>query len=244
MNDTVFITGASRGIGRACALTFARAGFRVGVGYCRSEDAALSLIREIADMGGMAQAVRGDTASRDDAFRMTQEIKTSLGHIDVLVNNAGIALTGAFDTASEADMRRLFDVNVFGSFNCAQAVLPDMIKNKRGAIISISSMWGVTGGSCEVAYSASKAALIGFTRALAKEVGPSGIRVNCVAPGVIDTDMNAALSAADREALLFDTPLMRIGTPAEVADCVLFLAGEGASFITGQVLSPNGGFVI
>ena len=192
----------------------------------------------------MATAVRGDVASAEDAARMVQETRTALGHIDVLINNAGIAHTALFTNTDYAAWRRLFAVNVDGVYHCTGAVLPDMISRRSGVILNVSSIWGLVGASCEVAYSASKAALIGFTKALAKEVGPSGIRVNCIAPGVIDTDMNAALNHEARAELAEETPLCRLGSAEEVAEVLLFLASDAASFMTGQVLSPNGGLVV
>lgn len=244
MHKTVFITGASRGIGRATALCFAQAGWRVGIGYHTAEEDARSLLRQMADLGAMAALVRGDVSNPEDAARMVSEAKAALGHIDVLINNAGIAYTGLFTDTDYTAWQRVFAVNVDGAYHCTQAVLPDMISNGGGSIINVSSIWGIVGASCEVAYSASKAALMGFTKALAKEVGPSGIRVNCVAPGVIDTQMNATLDAAARAALTEETPLCRLGTPDEVAQVLFFLASDAASFITGQIISPNGGFVI
>ena len=244
MHKTVLITGASRGIGRAAALRFAKAGWRVGAGYCASEAEARTLIAELAGLGAMAAAVRGEVADAEDAARMVRETRSALGHIDVLINNAGIAHTALFTDTDYAAWRRLFAVNVDGAYHCAEAVLPDMISRQSGVILNVSSIWGLVGASCEVGYSASKAALIGFTKALAKELGPSGIRVNCVAPGVIDTDMNAALDPSARAALADETPLCRLGTPEEVAEVLFFLASDVASFLTGQVISPNGGIVI
>ena len=244
MHKTVFITGASRGIGRATALRFAMDGWRVGIGYHTSDAEARALIAALAELGTMATAVRGDVASAEDAARMVQETRTALGHIDVLINNAGIAHTALFTDTDYAAWRRLFAVNVDGAYHCTGAVLPDMISRRSGVILNVSSIWGLVGASCEVAYSASKAALIGFTKALAKEVGPSGIRVNCIAPGVIDTDMNAALNHEARAELAEETPLCRLGSAEEVAEVLLFLASDAASFITGQVFSPNGGLVV
>ncbi len=243
MADTVFITGASRGIGRETALAFARAGYRVGIGYHQSEKEALSLIEELSDMGAMAKAVRGDVADYDAVARMVAEVEHALGPIGVLVNNAGISLDEEFCATSPAQWKHVFEVNVEGAFCAARCVLPGMIARGHGAIVNVSSVWGVYGGSCEVAYSASKAALVGMTKALAREVGPSGVRVNCVAPGVVDTDMNAALSEADRAALIEKTPLSRIGAVEDVAGAILFLASPAAAFITGQVLGVDGGFV-
>jgi 3-oxoacyl-[acyl-carrier protein] reductase len=168
----------------------------------------------------------------------------TVGDVDILVNNAGIARQELFTDISPETWRRIFAVNVDGAFNCCQLALPHMIHEKRGKIINISSMWGITGGSCETAYSASKAAIIGLTKALAKELGPSGIQVNCVAPGVIDTDMNNNLTAEDMEALRQETPAGRIGAPEDVAAAVAFLASAGGDFITGQVISVDGGMVI
>ena len=164
--------------------------------------------------------------------------------VDALVNNAAISKTGLFTDVSEAEWNEMFSVNVGGVFHCAQSVLPGMIARRHGAIVNVSSMWGQVGASCEVCYSATKAAVIGLTKALAQEVGPSGVRVNCVAPGVIDTDMNRALDEAALAALSDETPLGRIGTPEEVARTIFFLAGDGAAFITGQVIGVNGGFVV
>ena len=172
------------------------------------------------------------------------DLLTAYRHIDVLVNNAGIAHIGLITDMTEAQWDRLFAVNLKGAFALTQAVLPGMISRRQGAIINIASMWGEVGASCEAAYSASKAALIGFTKALSKEVGPSGVRVNCVSPGVIATDMNAELDADALGALREETPLQRIGTAEDVAKTVLFLSGEGAAFITGQVVGVSGGLVV
>ena len=171
-------------------------------------------------------------------------MRCDLGNIEILINNAAVSFFSLFSDIELSDWRDMFSVNVDGAFLYTKAVISDMIREHNGRIINISSMWGVTGSSCEVAYSATKAALIGMTKALAKELGPSGITVNCIAPGMIDTDMNASLSREDIEAIAEETPLMRIGTPSEVADVALFLAGDGASFITGQILGVNGGYVI
>ncbi len=241
---TVWITGASRGIGRACALLFGQKGWNVAVNYHTSESAALSLCRELEGMGVKALALQGDVSDAAQVRRMASRAEYAFGGIDVLVNNAGIAQQKLFTQLTERDWDRMFDVNVKGMFHCCQAVAPMMIAAGKGSIVNLSSMWGQVGGACEVHYSAAKAAVIGFTRALAKELGLSGIRVNCVAPGVIDTEMNAALGPETMESLREQTPLGCIGTPEQVAKAVLFLAGEDSSFITGQVLSPNGGFVI
>ena len=229
---TVFITGASRGIGRAAALLFAGQGYLTAVNYNRSEAEALSLIDKIRSFGGHAVAIQGDVSDFTRCAEMIKKAEDAFGPVDTLISNAGISCDKLFTDTSPED------------WNCCRAVLPGMISRKRGSIVNVSSMWGVTGGSCEVAYSASKAAVIGLTRALAKEVGPSGIRVNCIAPGVIDTDMNARLSADDMAALAGETPLCRIGTPEEAAEAIFYLASDKARFITGAVLNVNGGIVI
>ena len=244
MSKTVLITGASRGIGRATALRFAREGYNIVINYLRSVDAAYNLLHELQDYPCNAILIQADITNRVQVRGMVSQSLTQFGAIDVLVNNSGIAQQKLFTDITEDEWNNMFDVNVKGAFHCCQFVLPDMIHRKEGRIINVSSMWGITGASCEVHYSASKAAVIGLTKALAKEVGPSGITVNCVAPGVIDTDMNACLRPEDLAALREETPLEQLGDPAHIADAVAFLAGGQASFITGQVLGVNGGFVI
>jgi len=241
---SVLITGASRGIGRAAALAFAKEGWWVAANYNNSEAEALSLVEEIKAMGGTAIAVKCDVSDYAACAAMVKQAETAFGRIDALVNNAGVSCDMLFTDTTPADWRRTFAINADGAYNCCHAVLNGMISRKSGSIINVSSIWGVTGGSCEVAYSASKAALIGLTKALAKEMGPSNIRVNCIAPGVIDTEMNKNLTPEDIAALSDETPLCRIGTPEEVAETILFLASEKASFITGAVLGVNGGLII
>lgn len=235
MSETALVTGASRGIGAECARLLAREGYRVIINYNTAKDAALVLAGET---GGIA--VQCDVSDRAQVRAMFDEV----GDVDILVCNAGIARQQLFTDVTPEDWRQMFAVNMDGVFHCCQCAVPNMVHRKAGSIVTVSSIWGLTGASCEVAYSASKAAVIGFTKALAKELGPSGIRVNCVAPGVIDTDMNRSVPPAALEELYEATPLGRMGTPAEVAAAVCFLACGKAGFITGQVLSPNGGFVI
>ncbi|MDE7279170.1 MAG: 3-oxoacyl-ACP reductase FabG [Oscillospiraceae bacterium] len=244
MVRTVLITGASRGIGRAAAVTFAKSGFNVAVNYCRSEYKAKTLADELKDYGVMAAAYQADVSDKSTVIEMFCKAEAELGKITVLVNNAGIAEQALFTDITEEMWDRMFGVNVKGAYNCTQAVLPSMMNVKYGRIVNVSSMWGISGASCEVHYSASKAALIGFTKALAKEVGLSGITVNCIAPGVIETDMNAAISEEVMNTLKEDTPLNRIGTPEDAAEAILFLASDKAGFITGQVLSVDGGFIV
>jgi 3-oxoacyl-[acyl-carrier protein] reductase len=244
MNQTVLITGASRGIGRASAVAFARNGYNVAVNYCKSKEKAAALADELNSYGVMTAAYQADVSDKTEVEEMFRKAEQELGKISALVNNAGIAEQILFSDITEEKWDRMFAVNVKGAYNCTQAVLPSMIHEKYGRIINVSSMWGISGASCEVHYSASKAALIGFTKALAKEVGLSGITVNCVAPGVIGTDMNAAISGEILEELKENTPLNRIGTSEDVAEAILFLASDKASFITGQTLSVDGGFIL
>ena len=229
------VTGSSRGIGAACAKALHRDGYNVIINYNNSENAALALAKELG-----CKAIRCDVSDYEQVKKMFDEI----GGIDILVCCAGISVTGLFSDVTPEQWRRLFSINVDGVYNCIQQALPHMIHEKAGTIVTMSSIWGITGASCEVAYSATKAAVIGLTKALAKELGPSGITVNCVAPGVIDTDMNKNLSPEDMAALAEETPLGITGKPEDVAETVSFLVSDKARFITGQVISPNGGFLI
>ena len=245
MPSTVLITGASRGIGAACARRFARDGGEVAVHDYKSEAEALALAEELRAAGAEAVPVRGDLSDPAQAARAVEGAQAALGHLDALVCNAGVALPVQLLTDTTDDQwRRVMGADLDGVFFTLRAAIPGMVSRKRGAIVTVSSMWGVTGGSCEAPYSAAKAGVIGLTKALAKELGPSGIRVNCVAPGAIETDMTAFLTPEDRAALADEAPLGRMGTPEEVADAIRFLAGEEARFITGQVLRVDGGMVI
>ena len=230
----VLITGASKGIGAETARYFAKMGDRVIINYNNSEAEAKKLEKETHGI-----AIKADVSNSVEVKKMFEEI----GRVDVLINNAGIAGFYMLDAMSDDEWNKMLATNLSSAFYCSRAVLPQMISRKSGAIINISSMWGLTGASCEVAYSAAKAGLIGMTKALAKEVGPSGVRVNCVAPGVIDTDMNSSLDKNTIEELCSETPLCRIGTVLDVAKAVYFLADE-TSFITGHILNVSGGLVI
>ncbi|MGN0794924.1 MAG: elongation factor P 5-aminopentanone reductase [Aristaeellaceae bacterium] len=244
MRKIALITGGSRGIGAACVRLFARNGYAVVFLANRSVERAQALTEELRAQGLDVSWRRCDVSDGTQAAAVIAEILRTYRHIDALVNCAGVAHTGLFTDMTDAEWDALFAVNVRGVFSVTKAVLPGMISRKGGCVVNVSSMWGEVGASCEVAYSATKAAIIGMTKALAKEVGPSGVRVNCVTPGVIDTDMNARLTQEDRAALAEDTPLMRIGTAEEVAQTICYLCSEGASFITGQVLGVSGGLVV
>lgn len=228
----VLITGGSRGIGAAAVRVFVRAGYAVSFFYEKNVEAAAALAAETG-----AAAIRCDVADTDAVAQAV----ASLPPVDVLVNNAGISHVGLISEITPAEWDRLFAVNVKSIYNTVRAVLPAMLQRQAGAVVNVSSMWGQAGASCEAAYSATKGAVIALTQALARELGPSGIRVNAVSPGVIDTEMNAHLSPADRDALAAETPLERIGTPEEVAEAIVYLAR--ATFVTGQNLPINGGFL-
>ena len=232
MMKHVLITGGSRGIGAAAVRAFARAGYAVSFFYETSEAAAAALAAETG-----ATALRCDVADTEAVAAAV----ASLPAVDVLVNNAGISHVGLISRISPEEWDRLFAVNVKGVYNTVRAVLPAMLAKQAGAVVNVSSMWGQAGASCEAAYSATKGAVIALTQALARELGPSGIRVNAVSPGLIATDMNAHLSEEDLAALAADTPLGRIGTPEEVAAAILYLAE--ADFVTGQNLPVNGGYL-
>ncbi len=244
MEKIAVVTGASRGIGRAIALALAAEGCRVAVCWHTHEEEAEQVCREIAAMGGAAAPFRAQVQSEDSVVCLFSAVCGALGAPAILVNNAGIAAQRLFTDVTAAEWDEMMAVHVRGAFLCCRAALPHMIRQKWGRIINIASMWGQVGASCEVPYSTAKAALIGLTKALAKEEGPSGVTVNCIAPGVVDTDMMAGFSAQDREALCEETPLCRLGTPQDIAAAAAFLASEQAGFVTGQVLGVNGGFVV
>ena len=244
MRRVALITGGSRGIGAACVRLFAENGYAAVFLYRCRDDKARALVEELREKGLDAVCYRCDVADGEQVRATIAEILRLYHHIDVLINNAGVAHIGLLTDMTESDWNTVFQTNIGGVFHVTQAVLPGMISRRQGSVVNISSMWGETGASCEVAYSAAKAAVIGFTKALAKEVGPSGVRVNCVSPGLIDTDMNAELDEQSLRELADETPLSRIGTAEEVARAVLFLAEDGASFITGQVLGVSGGLQI
>ena len=238
----VLVTGASGGIGRAIALAFGERGCAVAVHYNTRQQEAEFIAQAIREKGGQALALQGDLTREADVEELFARMEAELGSADVLVNNAGTAWQGLLTDMSLAQWRQVLDADLTSVFLCCRRALPHMIRQKGGCVINISSMWGQQGASCEAAYSAAKAGVIGLTKALAQEEGPSGVRVNCIAPGVIDTPMNRRLTPQDMAVLREETPLMRIGAPEDVARAAVGLAEN--EFITGQTLGVNGGFVL
>lgn len=244
MKKVALVTGGGRGIGRAIARKLAEQGYDVAVNYQQSRAVAEELVNELRQAGCRAGAFQADVAEPNTVKAMLHAVETELGPVETLVNNAGIALPGGlFQDVDDETWNRAFAVNVGGMRNVIRAVLPHMLHEKRGSIVNLSSIWGLRGASCEVTYACTKAAVVGLTRSLALELAPSHIRVNAVAPGCIDTDMVRSLGRETMDALAQDTPLGRLGTPEDIAAAVAFLAGEDASFITGQVLTADGGFI-
>ena len=244
MEKIALVTGSSRGIGRAIAAHLARDGWAVCINYIERRDCAEELAAQLTAEGCRVMVHQADVADKTAVDAMVRNIETTFGPVSLLVNNAGIAGQCLFQDVTPELWRRYFGVNVDGAYHTIHAVLPHMLHEHQGCIINISSIWGLRGASCEATYSATKHALIGLTRSLAAELGPTGIRVNCVAPGVIRTDMLDALPAEALPMLAQDTPLGRLGTPEDIAHAVVFLADEKASFITGQVLTSDGGFLL
>lgn len=240
---TAIITGASRGIGRAEAIQLARDGFSVCINCLERMDLAQELSEKLQKEGCSAMAFQADVSVKNEVDAMVEAVHARFGPVDVLVNNAGIAEQCQIQDIREELWDRIFAVNVKGVLNTVQAVLPDMLHRKSGCIINTSSIWGMHGASCESVYSSSKHAVIGLTKSMAAELALSGIRVNCVAPGVIDTDMVKVLGDETLRDLADNTPIGRLGKPEDIAAAVSYLASDGASFVTGQVLTCDGGFI-
>ncbi|WP_018131187.1 elongation factor P 5-aminopentanone reductase [Effusibacillus pohliae] len=241
--QVAIVTGASRGIGRAIAQELARLGAAVAVNYLHLKEYAEQVASLCESFGVRAIPVQADVTKPEDVARLVETACLYLGKPDILVNNAGIASHSLLIDTTEYEWDRVMAANLKAPFLCAKSVLPHMIRKRYGRIINMSSIWGIAGGSGEVAYSAAKGGLISFTKALAKEMGASGITVNAVAPGVVETDMLSMLTQSDRENLSQQTPVGRLGTPQDIASVVSFLALPASGFITGQVISPNGGFL-
>lgn len=238
------VTGGASGIGEACVRRLCADGISVVINYFSSEAKAEALASELSFNGCDVMTVKSDVSKSAEVNEMIKRVTADFGTPYILVNNSGIAQQKLFTDISDDDWSRMIDTNLTGVFNCCRAVLPYMIHEKSGRIINISSMWGQVGASCEVHYSAAKAGVIGLTKALAQEVAPSGITVNCISPGAVDTKMMASFSKEDIDMLCDEIPLMRLGRPEEIAASVSFLASDGAGYITGQVLGVNGGMVV
>lgn len=244
MSKTVIITGASKGIGATTAIHFAERGYNVVINYNNSYQSAKLLTTSLKSRGFSVIQIKADVSNRMETDLLIKETIDKFGSIDILVNNAGISQIGLIDEIDDYDAQRIFDVNLKGVYNCCRSVTPYMVNQKYGRIINITSMWGQVGASCEVAYSASKAGVIGLTKALAKELAPSNITVNAISPGLIETSMNANVSIDDLNSFVEDIPLGRIGNTNDVANVVLFLANDSSDYITGQIIGVNGGYVV
>lgn len=244
MKKTALVTGGSRGIGRQICLDLAREGYNVIINYNKSEDKVKEIKEKLNAESINCEIFKADVSKSEEVKRMFEFCIEKYKTLDLLVNNAGISFEGLITDMEEKDWDNIVSNNLKSVFLCSKEALKIMISEHKGKIINMSSMWGVTGGSCEVAYSASKAGVIGFTKALAKEVGPSGINVNAIAPGVIMTDMMNDFTEDDIRVLKDETPLMELGNPKDISNAVLFLASEKSDFITGQIIGVNGGFVI
>ena len=245
MNRSVLVTGASGGIGEAMCREFAKNGYDVAIHYNASEASALNLKAELESQYRVkAVPIKADLRNSDDVKALAETALKEFGKIDVLINNAGMAYLTLFQLADDNKVKELFDINLMSAMNLTKEILPAMIRNQWGRIINISSMWGIAGASCEVHYSATKSALIGFTKALAKEVGPSSVTVNCIAPGYIDTKMNSSIDDESIQEIVDATPVGRKGRPEDVSPLAVFLCEDKAEFITGQVISVDGGYGI
>lgn len=246
MNKSVLITGGSRGIGRETALLFAEKGYNVAFTYLNSKEKAKNLEKEISEKfpGVIVQSFCANVSSFEDMQKVGTQILKTFGKIDAVVANAGIAKISPILDCDEKDFDEMINTNLKGVFNTLKPLLPSMIEQKQGNIVVVSSVWGMLGASCESLYSASKSGQIGFVKSIAKELGPSNIKVNCVCPGLIETDMNSALTETDKAEIINETPLSRVGTPKDVADAIYFLCSENSSFITGQTLTIDGGWTL
>lgn len=243
MNKVALVTGGSRGIGKGIAIELSKAGCSVVINYRRDEVSAKETLEYIKSIGGYGEIYRCDVSSYKETKTMVDDIVGRFGKIDILVNNAGISKVGLFIDSSEEDFDELINTNLKGVFNCCRASVPHMLRKGEGAIVNISSMWGNVGASCEVIYSASKGGINSFTKALAKEVGPSGIRVNAISPGVINTEMNGWLSPEEKKSLEEEIPLCRFGDCEDIGKAVVFLCSNASKYITGQIITIDGGML-
>lgn len=237
------ITGGSKGIGRSIALELVKAGAAVVICYSKNEAEAEETIKLIKEIGGFGKSVKGDVSLYKDAAEIIDFTIKSFGTIDILINNAGISYVGLFMDMQESEWNKLFDVDLKGVINCSHYALQHMVRQEKGNIINISSIWGNSGASCEAIYSAAKGAVNSFTKALAKEMAPSNIRVNAIAPGVINTEMNNWLTIEERKDLISEIPMQRFGNPEDIGKLAVFLASDDANYITGQIITVDGGFI-
>ena len=244
LTRAAIVTGGSRGIGRAVCVALAKQGCNVVVNYCHGEAAAAETAALCKELGVEAVTVQADVSTAEGCKKLFEEAVNAFGRVDILVNNAGVTRDNLILRLSEEDFDTVLNANLKGAFLCCKEAARRMVRQRYGRIVNLSSVVGLRGNAGQTNYSASKAGLIGLTKALAKEVGPSGVRVNCIAPGAVDTDMNARLSEEERRSVEEETPLGRMGSPEEIASVMAFLASEEAGFLTGQVVSPNGGLVI
>lgn len=242
MEKIAIVTGASRGIGREIAKMLVLNGTRVVANYNNSEEKAVELKNELNNQGFEIDIFKADISKKEECKQLVDFTINKYGKVDILVNNAGIAISNEFTKISFEEWDRIINTNLNSVFYMSKEVIENMIHNKNGLIVNISSVWGMVGASCEVAYSTSKAGVIGFTKALAKELGPSNIRINCIAPGFVDTDMNKEYSKEDIDCIINETPLEKIGKPVDIAKCIKWLIED--EFTTGQVISINGGWII
>lgn len=242
MSKTIIVTGGSRGIGAEIVKVLASENYNVILNYNKSEEKAIKIQKELQEQGKTVEIFKADVSKREEVKKLIQFTLEKFKTIDVLINNAGIAQAKIFTDITDEDWNTMIQTNLTSVFYCTQEVLPTMIHNKKGSIINISSIWGMVGGACEVHYSASKAGIDGLTKGLAKELGPSNIRVNSIAPGATDTDMNKGTTKEEWQEVINETPLQKIGKPIDIARCVSWLVED--EFTTGQVISINGGWVI
>lgn len=241
---TAIVSGASRGIGAQTAIELAKEGYLVIVNYLNSPQKAEAVCKQISLSGGMAISYKADMSDPLQIRQMTDFVVKTYGGIDLIVANAGIGLNALLIDTSDEQIKKIIDTNLVGTVTLCREGAKNMLSRHSGNIVTVSSMWGQVGGSCESVYSAAKGGIIAFSKALAKELGTSGIRVNCICPGLIDTEINNNLTSEDKQALVEEIPLARIGTPKDIADAVVWLASEKASYITGQVIAINGGMII
>ena len=240
---TAIISGASRGIGKEIALSLSKEGYRVIVNFLNSQESAISLCEQINSQGGHAVAFKADMANPRQIKEMVDFTVKNFSTVDLLVANAGIGYSALLTDHSDEIIKKIIDINLVGVITLCKEAAKVMLSQKSGNIITISSMWGQVGGSCESVYSAAKGGVISFTKAIAKEFSLSGIRVNCISPGFIDTDMNNNISLSDKLSLVDEIPLARAGLAKDVADAAVWLASDKSSYVTGQIIAVNGGLI-